>query len=230
MPDQLLPYRILLVEDEEGIRKNYAAYLSRQFEYVYTAADGAEGLVSYRKNKPDIMIIDIELPKLGGLQLLSTIRESDHTTRAIMLTAYTDKQMLIEAAELMLTRYLVKPIARDALRQALQKAIDEINQYKVISQKCLELYDGYKWVYENQKLLHHHKTVKLTSHQKLIMQTLCNHGGETVTVEELMQAIWNDSDEKYINTLKSSISLLRKKLPKDLIVSEYGSGYRLNFD
>ena len=101
------PYKILLVEDEKAIKENYVTYLKMFFEEVYEAEDGEKAYELYKTKKPDIMIIDINIPKLNGLDLLEKIRQNDHSTKAILLTAHSDKSFLFKAIPLKLVKYLV---------------------------------------------------------------------------------------------------------------------------
>ena len=110
------PYKILFVEDDQVIRENYVTYLKMFFSEVFEAEDGEKAYELYKLKKPDIMIIDINIPKLNGLDLLERIRENDYSTKAIMLTAHSDKSFLLKAVGLKLTRYLVKPVSRKDLK------------------------------------------------------------------------------------------------------------------
>ena len=101
-------YDILFIEDEEAIRANYVKYLQRHFRNVYEAQDGEEAYEIYKKKKPHILVVDINIPKLNGIELLKKIREDDHTTKALMLTSHTDTNYLLDAASLQLTKYLIK--------------------------------------------------------------------------------------------------------------------------
>ncbi len=125
--EELYPYKILFVEDEEATRKNYVTYLKMLFSEVYEAKDGEEAYQLYKEQKPDIMILDVNIPKLNGLELLEKIRENDYTTKAIMFTAHSDQSFLLKAVSLQLTKYLVKPVSRKELKEALDFAISELN-------------------------------------------------------------------------------------------------------
>ena len=127
--DAIYPFTILFVEDEKGIRDTYVEYLKMLFSEVYEAADGEEAYEIYKQKKPQIMIIDIHMPKMNGIELLSKIRETDHSTKAIMLTAHTDTTLLLEASSLKLTKYLVKPISRSDLKEALKLVIKELTSF-----------------------------------------------------------------------------------------------------
>jgi len=125
---QNYPFKILFVEDEKAIRDNYIQYLKIFFSEVYEAEDGDKAYQIYNEKKPDIIILDINIPKLNGLDLLKKIRENDYITKVIMLTAHTDKKFLLDASSLQLTRYLVKPVSRKNLKEALEHSIEELQK------------------------------------------------------------------------------------------------------
>ncbi len=124
--EELYPYKILFVEDEKATRENYVLYLKMLFNEVYEAKDGEEAYQLYKDKKPDIMIIDINIPKLNGLELLKKIRVNDYSTKAIMLTAHSEQKFLLKAVSLQVTRYLVKPVSRKELKEALNASLNEL--------------------------------------------------------------------------------------------------------
>jgi two-component system response regulator VanR len=227
MTETPFPYRLLFVEDDVILRENYTHYFQTLFETVYSTGDGEEGYRLYEAHRPDIMILDIELPKLSGLELLKKVRRKDHRTKAIMLTAYSNVDYLLSATELKLTRYLIKPVTQKDLKNALQATIDEIVRFETISKRQLIFKAGYHWDFSQQELIHHAKVIKLTPHETLIMQVLCKQPHITVTNEELMQSIWNDFDRELMSTLRNTVSTLRRKLPDDTLINIYGTGYKL---
>jgi len=136
---------VLYVEDEDQIRKKYVQYLKRFCTQIYEASDGEEAYTIYKDKRPDIILADINLPKLSGLNLVSKIRENDHNTKAIILTAHSDVEYLLRATNLKLTRYLVKPVSRTDLKDALQTAIDELSNFQVFSKKLTHLRENCHW-------------------------------------------------------------------------------------
>ena len=86
------------------------------------ASTGLEALEIYKKHKPNILLLDINMPGLNGLELTKQIREQDKLTRIIILTAHLEQDKLLFAAELNLTKYLPKPISRLQLKEALNEA------------------------------------------------------------------------------------------------------------
>ena len=152
MDNKKQPYNILFVEDEKEIRDNYTRYLKRHFLNVYEAVDGEDGYQIYKDKKPEIMILDINLPKMNGLELLRKIRRTNQSIKVIMLTAYSDTKYLMDAVELKLVKYLVKPITRDDLKSALDIAVEEFTQFDVVSKITVSLKDDYFWDCENQRV------------------------------------------------------------------------------
>lgn len=222
------PFDILFVEDEDALRENYVRYLKRHFRNVYEAQDGEKAYKIYKEKKPHILIIDINIPKLNGLDLLTKIREHDHTTKAIMLTAQSGKNDLLEAVSLKLTKYLIKPVTRDELKGALNLAVSELSNFDVSSKKILLLKDLFAWDYNLRELLENNKPITLTNKERKILSLLFCNIGKTFTYNEIIYDVWLDDDkEDKSDALKTIIKNLRKKLPNETIVNVYGSGYKV---
>lgn len=219
-------YTILFVEDEKEIRQNYATYLKKYFSDVYEASDGEMAYEIYRSKKPDIMLVDINLPKLNGIDLLKKIRELDHKTKAIMLTAHADVNYLLEATSLKLTKYLIKPISRSDLKDALNLAIVELNKYEVSSKKILYLKDGYTWNYKTQELKGQ-CSIALTDKERQLLELFFANVNIIYSYDDIIITIWNDYEGDKVSSLKTIIKNLRKKLPKDTIKNVFGVGYKL---
>ena len=97
-------YTILYVEDDEGVRTINSRFLNRMFKKLYEAKDGEEGLALYKKYHPDIILTDIQMPKMDGITLSKKIRKTDKDTKIIISTAFSDKDYLLEAIELRLEK------------------------------------------------------------------------------------------------------------------------------
>ena len=118
-------HTILYAEDETQTRQNYTKILKRDFKEVYSCKDGIEAYEQYLKYKPNILLLDINMPKINGLDLAKKIRQKDKITRIIILTAHLEQDKLLYAAELNLTKYLPKPISRSEYKIALNLAISQ---------------------------------------------------------------------------------------------------------
>ncbi len=227
--ESIYPYKILFVEDEQSIRENYVTYLKMFFSEVYEAENGEKAYDIYKQKKPDIMIVDINIPKLSGLELLRKIRENDYNTKAIVLTAHTDKTFLLEATSLKLTRYLVKPVSRKDLKEALKDTIDELLKYNILPIQKINLTDDYSWDFQLNELKHHNKNVELTNKEKIFLKLLFSHKNRVFTYDEIFEYIWQYEDSISIDGLKNMVKRLRKKLPENTILNVFNEGYKVDF-
>jgi len=220
-------HSLLYVEDEPEIQENMVEYLEAYFSTVYVASDGKEALILYKKHLPDVAILDIELPFISGLTLARSFRKSNQNIKLIMLTGHTETELLLEATELQLTKYLVKPISPKKFKEMLLLLSNELKSRALT---LVELSQGYTWDREKNRLQLHGKRVTLNEKEQRLLQLFMTHKNKTVSYETIMVTLWEDSFEREISidSVKNQVSNLRKKLPKDTITSVYGQGYILN--
>lgn len=214
---------ILYAEDEPLIREQAVEYLSFHYDNVLKAGDGEEAFIQYDQHQPDIIITDIEMPKLNGLGLARRIRERDRTTPIIVATAYTDTAYLLEAVELQLVKYLVKPITHVKLQEALALAHGylEDQQSSVLSLATMTHYDLL-----NKTLVIDNQVIKLTHNEMLLCDLLCQNHQRVVTYEEIESIIWA-YEGMSMDSLRSLMRTLRKKLPGNCVENVSGVGYRI---
>ncbi len=223
------PFTILYVEDEKSIRDNYIKYLNNYYENVYGAQSGEEAYEIYLNIKPQIMIIDINLPQMNGIELLSKIREHDHTTRAIMLTAHTETNFLLQAIELKLTQYLIKPIKRAKLKESLELALNELSKFEVSNKELINLKENFIYDMANKELLNNGRVVELTKKESKLLDLLIQKQNKASTYEELIYKIWDDDFSDKSASLRTIIKTIRKKLPKNCIKNISAIGYKVEF-
>ncbi|WP_148512142.1 response regulator transcription factor [Sulfurospirillum multivorans] len=120
-------YKVLYAEDDAGIRKNIGEILSLLFDDVLLAQDGEKAYELYQNESPDIMVLDIEMPYLNGLEVAEKIRKSNKNIPIVMATAYTDTAYFLKAVELNLTSYILKPIETSDLKKALKKCEEQLS-------------------------------------------------------------------------------------------------------
>jgi DNA-binding response OmpR family regulator len=215
---------LLYVEDDYIIRQSAVEYLSHYFNEVLEASNGLEALALMKRYKVDIVITDIQMPKLDGLQLAKKIRKEDKKTQIIIATAFTHKEYLIEAIELQLVKYMIKPILESKLLEVLYACVHSIKEQSsnikwFSSEVCFDTF--------NKSLVSHGKIKKLTKNELLFLELLCDNIGRTVTYEEIEQRIWYDSFMSG-DALRSFVTALRKKLPSNSIENFSGVGYKVN--
>ena len=119
--------KILLVDDEEGIRKVLDISLSDSGFKVFTAETGKEALDIFRKMRPPIVLTDIKMPGMDGIELLQKIKEESPDTEVIMITGHGDMELAIRSLKFDATDFITKPINHDALDEALKRANENIN-------------------------------------------------------------------------------------------------------
>jgi two-component system, OmpR family, response regulator VanR len=217
---------ILIAEDETQLREHFVEYLKIFFETVYAAACGREALQLYRDRKPDIIIADINMPHLDGLSMIRKIRKHDRATRIIVLTAHSDTEKLLEAVELHLVKYLIKPIKSDELKQLLFAQIDEIRS----EADTLNFEDGYRWNRATRTLSHGNVPVELKASERRLLDILCTRANQSVSNEDIYNHLYADQPYKdfSLNAITSLVKRVRAKLPPKTISNVYGVGYMLH--
>lgn len=138
----LKKHTILYVEDEPEIQANISEYLQNFFSFVALADDGDMALEQYKKYRPDVMLLDINLPKRDGLSVAEEIRRKDKDVKIVMLTAFTEKEKLLKATELKLTKYLVKPVPPKLFKEVLELLALELTKNP---SRYINLNECYVW-------------------------------------------------------------------------------------
>lgn len=121
-------FSVMHVEDDTSVRESLMRFLKRRFDTIYTAKDGAEGLALYKEHKPDIVITDIQMPVMDGIEMSRLIKEFDSSALIIVTTAFNEKPYLEKAQEIGISEYLKKPVVKDDLMQALRNCAGKIKQ------------------------------------------------------------------------------------------------------
>lgn len=117
---------ILYVEDDPIIRNNALEVLRRRYTTVFAAEDGLSGWVLYREIKPDLVITDIKMPGMSGLELIKNIRECSSEQHILITSAYNDSDLLFDALNLAVEGYLIKPFLTDALISYIQRVLKSL--------------------------------------------------------------------------------------------------------
>lgn len=215
---------ILYVEDEENIRRNALSYFRRLFENVYEAQDAFEAIKKVKEHKPNIIITDIKMPKKSGLDLVKEIREFDEEVQIIVLTAFTDTKYLLDAIDLRLVKYLVKPIRHDKMLPLLLNCAKNIkckdSNFKYITKKCV--FNTF-----SKELLLDDCLIKLTNNELLFLELLCINSNRVVAYEEIENKIWYDSFMSD-DAIRSLTRNLRRKLPANTLTNISKIGYRIS--
>ncbi|PPB73203.1 response regulator transcription factor [Campylobacter hyointestinalis] len=222
MLDKLQTLKVLYAEDEEGIRKNIADSLRYYVKEVFETSNGDEAYRIYQDKAPDIILSDIHMPILNGIELVKKIREQDRKTPIIMITAHIDKKYLMDAVELHMEKYLVKPIDLDILLQTLEKCVSVLDINNIVK---LEVDKDYSYDFDKKELYYKNKSINLNKKEMLFFEVLIKNQRKITTYEELQSRVWG-ADIMTDSALRSLVRNLRKKLPTDIIINISGLGYR----
>ena len=220
MLEKLSNYRVLYAEDDAGVRKNVAEMLQLIFKEVYVAADGKKAYKLFEDYLPDIVITDIQMPYLSGIDLAKKIRKRDENTQILIISAHTEIDYMLEAVELSLIRYIVKPITETKLFEALERFLE--------IQKSSGIIDlAYEWVYDSANKIIKNNSIEyeLTKKESSLLELLLSKKS-VLTYEEIEMELWPD-EYMSLNALRLLMKNFRKKLPKDYLKNIQGVGYKL---
>ncbi|MDD3056267.1 MAG: response regulator [Aliarcobacter sp.] len=149
--NKLNAYSVLYAEDEDGIRNNIKEILEHLFKEVTCTKNASEAYMKYLENNPDLIITDIKMGNETGIDLVKKIRKSDSKTRIIITSAYTDLEYLLQATELHLIKYIIKPITQDKLMAALENFVNSYNDSKIYNLIPNWIFDSSKTLVSNGK-------------------------------------------------------------------------------
>jgi len=216
--------KILYVEDDDIARENGVEYLENYFENIYEASDALTALKLYEKHQPDIIITDIQMPKLNGLEFVQRIRKTDSKTQVIVISAFSDKDYLLKAIELKLVKYLIKPIKEKELKQALISCMESM---KSDTSNIIALNSEYTFDMFNHTLVNDGGMIKLRTKELDFLVLLLKNKNRYVTYTEIENYVWLDSSMSK-DALKTLVKNIKTKIPKELILNLSGTGYKID--
>lgn len=221
--------KVLYVEDDKYSAKKVKELLDEIFPNVVLAKNGDEALklfLDYKRDTDcfyDLVITDIKMPKLNGLDMIRQIRKEDKKTQFIVLTAFTDKEYLLDAIDLGLVKYLSKPIRHETIFPLLLQCAK--NCFEADSNKKYFNEKSYFNLFES-KLVIDEEEIKLTKSEIKLLELLCKKYPNIASYDELQDYIWFD---EYMseNAVRLLVRDLRKKLPKNSIKNISKLGYKI---
>lgn len=219
--------KIIYVEDDDAIRNYICEFFKRFHTEIYCTSSAEEGLDLYKEHNPDIVITDINLPGISGIEMITQIRNSDKFTRAIVTTAYTNPEFTLQAIELSITRYLVKPLTSNNLLPAIQKAVEELNN---ISNHYLNisLGKGFSFNIKSDQLFQYDNEIELRKKELDLLKYFILNENQTVTYSMLENNIWEDQIMTN-DAVRGQIRNLRKKIYPEIVKNISGVGYKITF-
>ncbi len=210
--------RVLLVEDDPPSRFFASTVIKLKFPDFLTAENGEEGLKIYKEHKPDIVVSDIGMPKMNGLDMARKIREINPEAQIILTTAFDNKSQLLDAIDIGINKYIVKPVNKQRLLQALERAAEDIDikiklrkQYEHINMLSRALQESPSPIlvldskgrieYFNQRFAHLFSIEEKKTH--------CAHFSEVLTASQFREAlekVFEKKNEAYLWKGEISVS------------------------
>ena len=202
--------RVLFVEDEENIARLLKEAIGDSFYSFTIAKDGRDGLEMFEKISPDIVITDINMPKMSGLEMANEIKKINQNIPIIILSAFSDKEKFLGAIDTGVAKYFLKPYEPDEILNYISSIADELGS------KTVELCEGFSYNKTTHALYRDLRYVPLSKNENSIIDD-----------ETIKQSIWGESvsDER----LRTFVRRLRAKTSKTLIINIKGVGYKLRF-
>ena len=228
MPDSAT---ILLVDDEESVQKLLTYPLERDGYRVVQARDGDEALARFDAEKVDLVVLDVLLPKLDGLEVCKRLRARS-TVPIVMLTARDDEFDKVVGLELGADDYITKPFSirefRSRIRALLRRA--STPRHEPAEEEVIEI-DGLRIDPVRRSVEVGGTSVQLTYVEFELLRTLAQRPGRVLSRQALLEALWGGSDYREPRTIDVHVRHLREKLERDprepqFILTVRGVGYR----
>jgi DNA-binding response OmpR family regulator len=228
-----MPARILVVDDEPPI-VNMLAYNLKQANYeVLIARDGEEALRQARQEQPDLIILDIMLPKLDGLEVCRMLRR-ERDVPIIMLTARDDEIDRVVGLELGADDYVVKPFSVRELMVRVKNVLRRSNPPPAAASPNLVQVDGLAVDLARCEASWHNTPLKLTTLELRLLYTLAQHAGQVLSREQLLEQVWGYNYYGDLRAVDAAVkrlrAQLREELPQEIITTIRGMGYKLNIE
>jgi two-component system response regulator ArlR len=214
-------FKILIVEDDKSISRLLELELKHEGFDVEVANDGKEGLEKYETFKPDIIILDLMLPEIDGMEVAESIRSFDNNVGIIMLTAKGDLGSRVEGLKTGADDYVVKPFEIEELLARIDSLLRRLGKHKVLITSNIEI-DS-----EKMEVKVNGKEVSLTLTEFNLLKYLIINKNNVISKEKLLEEIWGYDDPENLNLVEVYVNYLRKKLAEEgkKIKTVRGVGY-----
>lgn len=226
----MTPPKILIVDDEQSILNLVSAYLRPEGYEVHTATDGPAGLKAARSLKPDLIVLDIMLPGLDGIELLTQLRrESD--AYVIMLTAKTEETDKIIGLSVGADDYLTKPFSPRELVARIKAALRRYGKSGAMPDTRILNFNRLRIDPEARLVWKDNAQVDLTAIEFDLLHTLAEHHGRVLSREQLLEQVWGHDFYGEERVVDVHLGHVRKKIEDnpaqpDYVITVRGVGYR----
>ena len=217
--------RILVVEDERALCETIVRSLRRLAYSVDPCYDGDTAIDLLGSERYDLVLLDLNLPKLDGMSVLRTLRQTDRETRVLILSARSEVADKVEGLDAGANHYLAKPFHLEELEARIRSlTLRQFTQNDVVLHCGPLSFDT-----RSRAATAAGQPLALTRKETGILEYLLLHRGRPVSQEELLEHVWDNSVDNFSNSIRVHISALRKKLRAalgyDPVRNRIGEGY-----
>ncbi|MCF0134504.1 MAG: response regulator transcription factor [Bacteroidaceae bacterium] len=221
--------RILLCEDDENLGMLLREYLQAKGYAAELCPDGEAGYKAFLKNRFDLCVLDINMPKKDGLTLATDIRQVNSEMPIMFLTAKTLKEDILEGFKRGADDYITKPFSMEEMVFRIEAILRRVRGKKA---KDSNIYHIGKFVFDTQKQILDFggEQTKLTTKESELLGLLCAHANEILQRDFALKTIWIDDNYFNARSMDVYITKLRKHLkadPEIEIINIHGKGYKL---
>lgn len=213
---------VLFVEDEKELRDALQNAIGDEFSNFIIARDGDDGLKKFKKFKPDIVITDILMPIMDGLEMSKEIKKLSRETPVIILSAFSEKERLLKAIDVGIDKYLIKPIDPDELMNTL----NFIARDMLSLNQTIELGEGFSFDKSRKVLIKGEQIILLTKKELLFISILVKNLGVFVLHEEIKKYVWTNK-KVTDSAIRTFIKRIREKTSKEFVKNVPGLGYKI---
>lgn len=213
--------RILLLEDDTILSNIIIEHLSKHHNVTHFE-DGEESLHAIENDKFDLLILDIQVPSLSGIEVVKNLRFFKNTTPTILITAYQDTSFLKEGFESGCDDYIKKPFALEELDVRIKNLS---KRFSIEEEIALHLDNGVTFFPAKNQIEVDDKVYTIANKECEVLKYLCTHPKRVIPSDELIQNIWGYESMPSDATIRVYIKNLRQILGKDKIQTIRGSGY-----
>ncbi len=222
--------KVLIVDDEEKILNLVTSYLEREGFEIFTARDGLEGLKLSKEVNPDIIVLDIMLPGMDGIEVLTQIRKESNVY-VIMLTAKTEETDKIIGLSVGADDYVTKPFSPRELTARIKAALRRLKLSGMEIEKDILSYNTIKINLGSRKIWVKEEVIELTAMEFDLLRALAVHPGLVFSREQLLEKVWGHDYFGELRVVDVHIGHIRQKLGDDRYISTVrGVGYRFEDD
>ena len=220
--EDLKDIKVLLAEDEPNLTELLSSAIGDCFDEFIIASNGKEVIEKFTRNRPDIVITDIMMPEINGLEMAKELKAIDPDLPIIILSAYSETDKLLQAIDLGVIKYFIKPFDPEELIEYIRTITPKIRNYRVI-----KLENGFSFNNKTKKLYKNEKMVALTKREQMFIDMMINSKEEIVDEETIKRALW--SEDATSERLRTFIKRVRMKTSKTLIKNILGQGYNIEY-